>query len=132
VPEYLSDAWLRELDAAVRAAPGMPALGRVVIEQVVRDVPGRGEVRYQLRVDDATACIRTTDLDAPDVRISLSYREAVAIARGEQNAQNSLARGELRIGGNVEVLTSRSASLIALDDVTASLRSATTFSSAEP
>jgi hypothetical protein len=127
VPEFLSDRWLRELDDAVRAAADLRALGPVVIEQLVHDVPGRGDVRYQLRIADAVARIETRDLGPADVRISLTYREAVAIARGEQNAQNALARGDLRIGGNVEVLTSRAATLSALDDATATLRAATTF-----
>ena len=51
MPEFLSAPWLHELDRAVRAATGVSALAPIVIEQVVDDVPGRGEVRYRFHVD---------------------------------------------------------------------------------
>ena len=54
-------------------------------------------------------------------------RTAVAIARGEENAQIALGAGRLRVGGALEALTSRSDALAALGDVSGRLRPGTTF-----
>jgi hypothetical protein len=136
VPEFLSEIWLRELDRAVRDAVPVSALTPIVIEQVVSGVPGRGEVRYRLQVGDDGARVAEigrggdTALDggAPfDVRLTTDYPTAVAISRGQENAQIALARGRLRLGGNVDALVRRSEVLAALDDATAQLRATTTY-----
>jgi hypothetical protein len=138
VPEFLSEMWLRELDLAVRASGGVCALAPIVIEQVVIGVPGRGEVRYRFQVDGDGARVttgRTGSPDAqgapgaPDVRMTVDYDTAVAISVGKENAQIALARGRLRLGGNVESLVRRAATLSALDDATATLRADTTYPS---
>ena len=135
MPEYLSPEWTDALDRLVRARVAVTVQSPVVIEQVVRDVPGRGRVRYQLRIDGAGArVIGAGELGSgggdgrqPDVRLTIDYRTAVAIARGEENAQGALARGRLRIGGDAHVLVRHAAVLAALDGATAELRSATTY-----
>jgi hypothetical protein len=130
VPEFLSELWLRELDRAVRAAAGVSVAEPIVIEQVVRDVPGTGEVRYRFRVDDNGARVTDDDMsDAPDVRLTTDYDTAVAIARGRENAQVALANGRLRFGGNIDTLVRSAAALGALDDATAMLRDSTTYPS---
>jgi hypothetical protein len=127
VPEFLSEIWLRDLDAAVRAATGVSALAPIVIEQVVRSVPGRGEVRYHFRVDASGARVDEGASDHVDVRLSTDYETATAIARGEENAQIALAEGRLRLGGDIETLVRGATALGALDDATAALRAATTY-----
>ena len=128
VPEFLSERWLAEMDAAVRASVSVSVLAPMVIEQVVGDVPGRGEVRYRFRIDAEGARVTAggTD-DAPDVRLSTDYETAVAIALGQENAQIALARGRLRLGGDIDVLVRRADALGALDDATAGLRASTTY-----
>jgi hypothetical protein len=139
VPEFLSETWIRELDRSVRSAARVPALAPFVIEQVVSGVPGRGEVRYRLRITEDGGRvtdvspdidhIATTAVDAEpfDVRLTTDYPTAVAISLGHENAQIALSRGRLRLGGNVETLIRRSDALAALDDATAELRAATTY-----
>ena len=132
MPEFLSEMWLRELDLAVRASPGVCALAPIVIEQVVSDVPGRGEVRYRFQVDGDGARVSAGEADAPgapDVRLTTDYDTAVAIAVGKENAQIALARGRLRLGGNVDSLVRRADALGALDDATSALRANTTYPS---
>jgi hypothetical protein len=128
--------WLRELDRAVRDAVPVSALTPIVIEQVVSGVPGRGEVRYRLQVGDDGASVTeigpggdaAPDGGTPfDVRLTTDYPTAVAISRGQENAQIALARGRLRLGGNVDALVRRSEVLAALDDATAQLRATTTY-----
>jgi hypothetical protein len=130
VPEFLSETWLDELDRAVRVSVSVSALAPIVIEQVVVDVPGRGEVRYRFRVDGDGA--RVTEGGAPepaDVRLTTDYPTAVAIALGRENAQIALARGRLRLGGDVDALVRRADALGALHDATAALRAATSYPS---
>jgi SCP-2 sterol transfer family len=130
VAEFLSEMWLGELDRAVRASASVSALAPIVIEQVVRDVPGRGEVRYRIYVDDGGARVAEGDTaERPDVRLTTDYPTAVAIALGEENAQTALARGRLRLGGDIDTLARRAGALAALDDATAAVRAATTYPS---
>jgi SCP-2 sterol transfer family len=128
VPEFLSEIWLQELDGAVRAATSVSDLAPIVIEQVVVGVPGRGEVRYRFLIDDDGArVVEGIAPERPDVRLSTDYDTAVAIARGEENAQIALARGRLRLGGDIDMLVRRADALSALDDATGALRAATTY-----
>jgi len=129
VPEFLSDAWLRALDAAVRASEEVPGLAPVVIEQVVCDVPGRDEVRYRLAADATGARVEVPgpDAPAPDVRLTTDYRTAVAISTGRENAQRALAAGTLRLGGDIGVLVQRADALTVLRDASAALRGDTTY-----
>jgi predicted lipid carrier protein YhbT len=122
---FLSSEWLRALDAALRAAPMPDADGSFVLEQVVVDVPGVGEVRYAVVVDGTGARIEATT--KPDVRLTTDYEMAVAIASGSGNAQQALALGRLRIGGDLEAFAAHASLLVALRDASATLRSDTTF-----
>ena len=132
MPEYLSDAWVDALDDALQASASVSAVGPLVIEQVVRDVPELGEVRYRVWVDahggHAGRVAAGGEPDMPaDIRLSTDYGTATAIGRGNENAQTALARGRLQLGGAVDVLTRHADALAALDDATAELRAATTY-----
>ena len=130
MPEFLSEIWLRELDEAVRAAASVSALAPIVIEQVVSDVPGRGEVRYRIHVDgNGARVIEGAAPEPPDVRLSTDYETAAAIALGKENAQIALARGRLRLGGDIDTLVRSADLLAALDDATAALRADTSYPS---
>ena len=130
MPEFLSEIWLRELDRSVQDATGVSTLAPIVIEQVVRDVPGRGEVRYRFRVDAGGARVIAGEAEQrADVRLTTDYETAVAIATGRENAQIALARGRLRLRGNIDTLVRSADALGALDDATAALRGNTTYPS---
>jgi hypothetical protein len=97
---------------------------------VVSGVPGRGEVRYRLEVGADGARVTGIEPSAGtpfDVRLTTDYPTAVAISCGRENAQIALARGRLRLGGNVDTLVRHADALAALDDATAELRAATTY-----
>ncbi len=132
MPEYLSDAWVAALDGALQASASVAAVAPLVIEQVVRDVPGHGEVRYRVWIDargghaGPTATGDARDAP-PDIRLSTDYGTATAIARGSENAQTALARGRLQLGGTVDVLSRHADALAALGDATAELRATTTY-----
>ena len=122
---FLSADWLRALDAALRTTEIPDVDGSFVLEQVVVDVPGSGEVRYCVMVDHNGARIQASA--TPDVRLTTDYEMAVAIAGGHGNAQQALALGRLRIGGDLDAFAARTTLLLALRDATAALRSDTTF-----
>jgi hypothetical protein len=124
---FLSDAWLEALDAAVHGAAPPPDAAALVIEQVVTGVPGRGDVRYQLHVDGSGARVQPGHAEAPTVRLTSDYVTAVAISRGEENAQTALAAGRLRVGGDVEILARYTETLTAFDHSTATLRFTTIY-----
>ena len=125
---FLSADWLHALDAALRTAEIPDVDGSFVLEQVVVDVPGSGDVRYCVMVDREGA--RIEESSTPDVRLTTDYEMAVAIASGRGNAQQALALGRLRIGGDLDAFAAHTTLLFALRDATAVLRSDTTF--AEP
>ena len=128
--EFLSDEWIRALDDAARAGGADASTGEVlVVEPVVRDVPGRGEVRYRVACDET---VRSVSLPLPGdaaaaVRIETDYRTASALARGEVNAQAALADGRLRVAGDVARLAGHAGTLARLTDLFATLRASTAF-----
>jgi hypothetical protein len=129
VPEYLSDAWIAALDGAVQSADTLDDLAPLVVEQLVTDVPRRGDVRYQIVITSTGARAVPGAAENATIRLTTDYRTAVAIARGDENAQIALAAGRLRLGGDLDALARRTGALVSIGDVTASLRSATTYPS---
>ena len=132
MPEYLSDAWLDALDDALQASASVAAVAPLVIEQVVREVPGHGEVRYCVWIDArgghaGPTVARDGHDPPPDIRLTTDYGTATAIARGNENAQTALARGGLQLGGTLDVLSRHADALAALDDATSELRATTTY-----
>jgi hypothetical protein len=124
VPEYLSEAWLSALDDALRRVHTLMPL---TIEQVVTDVPGRGDVRYVVWFDEAGGHAAAHRAGPADVGFRTDYATAVAIAQGRENAQRALAAGRLRLGGEVERLTRHADALAALDDAASAVRAVTTY-----
>jgi hypothetical protein len=130
VAEFLSDEWIRALgDAARVGADDAPVDDVLAVEPVVRGVPGRGEVRYRVTCD---ASVRAVSLPSPtdapaDIRIETDYATAVALARGDVNAQTALADGRLTVSGDLARLAGHAAALAKLGDLFAAVRGSTTF-----
>jgi hypothetical protein len=130
VAEFLSDEWIRALGHAARGAGDHSAADEVlVVEPVVRRVPGRGEVRYRVRCDATVRDVTASSAsDGPaDVRLETDYATAVALARGELNAQTALADGRLTVSGDVARLAGHAAAFARLNDLFAAVRASTRF-----
>jgi ubiquinone biosynthesis protein UbiJ len=130
VAEFLSDEWIRALGHAARAAGDSGTDDAVlVVEPVVRAVPGRGEVRYRVMCDTTVRDVTdASESDGPaDVRLETDYPTAAALARGELNAQTALADGRLTVTGDVARLAGYAAAVAKLGDLFAAVRASTTF-----
>ena len=66
-------------------------------------------------------------IDRHALHLHTDYATAVALTRGETNAQSALARGALRVGGDVRVLLEHGSAVAAWHDAAAALRARTDF-----
>ncbi|HUC04061.1 MAG TPA: SCP2 sterol-binding domain-containing protein [Acidimicrobiales bacterium] len=119
---YLSPEWIEAFDAALSgldlsdavaaAAAGsiVAGLGSFSVAQIVTGVPAEvasgGNVRTVLRVGDGRASFRADPEEhvPADVTIVLSYPDARALAQGRLEPADALARGRVRVRGDLAVL----------------------------
>lgn len=124
--QFLSDEWLRAIDRAARARPvpdDDPLAGVTVsIEQAITDGP-----RWRLVVDRGACRVETDAGGAADVRLTCDRDTAAAIAAGQRSALDAFVSGDLRLGGDTQVLLANRAALEALGDLFASVKAQTTF-----
>ena len=110
------------------AGPGRAGIERLVIENAVTGVPGRGDVRYCLVLTDDALCIEAGErLPASDVEFVTDYATAARLALGETNAQQALADGYLTVRGTIGALGAGAGVLGLLDDVFATVRAGTSY-----
>lgn len=120
--EYLSDEWIQEADAALRAS-GLraPDGERFAVEQRV------GQVVFHLVFDSDRASVRTGAAADPAVVFCQSRDTAVAIAQGEQSAEEAVLNGEITFEGDPMALLSHRRLLTRAEDVFADVRSRTVW-----
>jgi hypothetical protein len=130
---YLSPEWFDAARAALAADPGLPAATggiRLTLQQTVTDAPdapgGHGEIGWRLVIDDGGVRLETGPGPA-DIRFTTSYATAARIAAGELGAPTAFIRGDLRVGGDLRLLTTHHRSLAAVHDVLAEVRKDTVF-----
>jgi hypothetical protein len=132
VAEFLSPAWLAELDVVARSSAELAAVGReqpLVVEQRVTGAPA-GDATYHLVCGPDGARIEPGPAARPDLVITTDYRTAWSWHRGTGNVQHALAEGGAKIGGDLIRLRAHAPQLAAIGDVFAALRGTT--SHAEP
>ncbi len=118
--EYLSDEWIEEADAALRAS-GLCAPGgdRFAVQQQV------GEVIFHMVFDGEGARISSGPAPDPEVAFSQARETAVAIAKGELSAEEAVLNGEVTFEGNPMALLSHRRLLARAEDVFAEMRDRT-------
>ena len=126
VAEFLSAAWIAELDAAARAATDFAIDGSLIVEQVVRDAGGAA-VRYQVGVGPLGATVTAGAPEPADLILVTDHVTARALHEGGLRAQDALASGALKVRGRPEVLAGRADLLARLDHAFAPVRARTTF-----
>lgn len=120
---FLSAEWVDEMIDALNASAEVGAAIRgldVTLQQVVTDAPG-GEVRYWTRFADGTVSGGLGEADGADVTITQDHATAVALSRGELNAQAAFMQGKLSVGGNMAKLLQHQEAMRAIAPVLASL-----------
>jgi putative sterol carrier protein len=125
VVSFLASDWIAAFDAAAQEV-AVPKDVRLIVQQVVqRD--GGDEVRYYVVAADGRLRVHPGQADSPDVTLTQDYHVAAALSRGELNAQQALAAGGVKLGGDIGRLLLHGAALSALGDAFAALRSETIY-----
>lgn len=120
---FLSPEWIEALDAAAREAV-VPAGVQLTIQQIVTD---GDEVRYHLVLDDGRLRVHPGEAADADVTLVQTRDVAVALSRGELNAQQALEAGRLKLRGDIGHLARQGKALTAMEDAFAAVRAATTY-----
>lgn len=122
--EYLSDEWIHEADAALRSS-GLRARDgeRFAVEQRV------GEVVFHMEFDSDGGSVRSGAAVDPAVVFCQSRDTAVAIAQGEQSAEEAVLNGKVTFEGDPMALLSQQRLLAHVEDVFADVRSRTAWNS---
>jgi len=121
---FLSLEWIAALDVAAGEAT-VPAGVRLTIQQIVTD--GDDDVRYHLVLDEGRLRIVPGEAAAPDVTLIQTREVAVALSRGELNAQQALEAGRLKLRGDIGHLAREGKGLSAMEDVFAAVRADTAY-----
>lgn len=118
--QYLSPEWFVAADQALRVITPVPA-SVAVAYHVTEDL---GSVHYALVLGPDQVGISTDDavIDHADVSFTLERSLAEAVAIGDRNASSAFLDGELRLGGDINLLLEHAKTLADVDDVLADLR----------
>ena len=126
---YLSLDWINALSDEVAASDLMREVAgthHIGVTQVVSNGP-EGDVTYHLSVGDGRATFGAGPADPEDVKMEQDWDTAVAVARGELNAQEAFISGQIRLFGDQQKLLESQPVFGALDAVFATVRERTTY-----
>lgn len=127
---YLSAEWFAAAQEAVERNARLRELSAdldVTLEQTVTSTPDGETVRWHVVFDHGRATLQPGPAPDADLRFATTYDVARAVAVGELAASIAFVRGELTIGGDLNLLITHQRTLAALDDVLHDVRAATTY-----
>lgn len=123
--EFLTPAWVAELDAVSRTSSGALRTGSpVTVELRVLGAPG-GDFVFQVAFGDGTLRFASGSPSEPDLLVLVDSLFAARIHSGDANAQEALAAGALKIRGDLRILAGTADALSVLGDLFAALRPST-------
>jgi putative sterol carrier protein len=126
VAEFLSPAWIAELDRALGALELSSGSAPFVIEQRITLPDGSTHVHHVI-AGDGRFRAAPGPAAASDLVLTTDLETAIAIQRGAVNAQFALAAGHLRLGGDLDRLRAHADLFGTLDDVFAEVRASTSY-----
>jgi hypothetical protein len=128
VSQFLSPAWLAELDAAAGGDERLREASRGVRLTVHHHVTGGpgGDVDYRVTFADGEVTVRPGAGEA-DVAVHQGYETAAAISRGQLAPAEAFAAGRIRLGGRPGLLSQHREALSPLGDLFAALRERTSY-----
>lgn len=118
-----SQGWIDDVVAALRRSTEASGSLRGVslrLQQIVSGTPD-GDVSYWTVFEDGTVTGGIGEVADPDVTITQDHATAVALARGDLNAQAAFMQGKLKVTGNMGKLLQHQEAIAALGPVMASL-----------
>ncbi|MXZ85040.1 MAG: SCP2 sterol-binding domain-containing protein [Acidimicrobiia bacterium] len=122
MPVYLSPEWIEEAHAALEASGLRTSDGdQFSVEQHV------DEVVFHMVFDGSGASVYSGPAADPSVVFRQSWDTAVAIAKGEQSAEEAVLNGEVTFEGDPMALLSHRRLLTHAEDVFAIVRARTTW-----
>lgn len=107
--KYLSDDWAREVTSLLQSMEAVTSTIKgqsFAIQQVVTDVPDRGEVKFYAKVVDGVPSVVIGETDPSDATLTAAYPVSVLMDKGELNPQAAFMQGKLKIQGNLMKLMS--------------------------
>ncbi|MDP8991865.1 MAG: SCP2 sterol-binding domain-containing protein [Actinomycetota bacterium] len=126
---YLSQEWFEEVNAAARReherAP-RPAGGELTLQQIVSGGPD-GDVRYWVRVGHGALQAGLGEAADADATVSQSWETAVAVVKGDLDAQAALMAGRIRLSGNAASLVEHQEALRGLHAAFADVHRRTSY-----
>lgn len=128
VSQFLSPAWLAELEAAAAASEPLrvaTAGVRLTVGHVVTDGPD-GDVEYRVRFDDGRVAVEAGPGEA-DVEVHQDYETAAAVSAGRLTPAAAFGAGRIRLAGRPGLLAEHRDTLGRLGDVFEGVRTRTTY-----
>ena len=122
--EYLSPEWIREVAGAVAGSTevGQAAVGVCLAVDVVV-----GSAGYCMTISDGTVEVQGGRSARADLQLIQEPAIAVAIARGELNAQRAFVDGTVRLVGRADQFIAARGVLEAVDRATEGVRQRTSY-----
>ena len=104
--KYLSQEWAQAASDALNSNEQFTNAIKGVTLTVQQNVSGapEGDTGYYMQIQDGNAAMNIGQAENADVTISQDYDTAVAIAKGELNAQNAFMTGKIKVTGNMAKL----------------------------
>lgn len=126
---YLSEEWARLAQDTLNQSDAFKsAISNVqlVVEQNITGGP-EGDTTYYMKFDAGEATVALGPAETPDVTLSEDYDTAVAIAKGELNAQNAFMTGKLKVSGNMAKLMQHQSAFAGLENALKPLQDQTEY-----
>jgi putative sterol carrier protein len=100
MPKWLTQEWLDELKRMAESQPERPGAS-ARLQYVVTGAPA-GEIHYYWVVENGklTECA-LGDLPDAEVTLSQTYEDAMAIQKGELDANAAFMQGKVKVTGNM-------------------------------
>jgi putative sterol carrier protein len=121
--KFLSQQWADEVLAALNNSDDVKGAIKGVqlcIQQVVTGAP-EGDAKYWTKIDDGKVEGAIGDASDADVTITQDYDTAIAMNKGELNAQAAFMQGKLKVTGNMGKLLQHQGAMQALAPVLGSV-----------
>jgi putative sterol carrier protein len=127
--KYLSDEWATKASEALNTSDAFKSAIAGITLSVQQNVTGGpdGDKSYYMNIADGNAEMKMGTTDGADVTISQEYDTAVAIAKGELNAQNAFMTGKLKVSGNMAKLMQHQGAFAGLEGALKGLQSETEY-----